>query len=112
MHLDAERFKLLCHDVRRAVLGKAQFRIGMEVAPLRGQLGVVGLDALDRFQDWLICWLTIVREKRRFAKGRTTMPSQGFALVMVRWRSANQSRIVNSQQTCQPGLSTPASSNS
>jgi hypothetical protein len=64
---------------------------------------MVGLDALDRFHDWLICWLTIVREKPRFAKGRTTVPSQGFALVMVRWRPANQSRIVNSQQTCQPG---------
>ena len=38
--LEAERFELLCHDVRRAVLGKAQFRIGVEVAPLRAQEGL------------------------------------------------------------------------
>ena len=35
MHLDAERLELPGDNVRRAVLGKAELRIGMEVAPLR-----------------------------------------------------------------------------
>ena len=48
MHLDAERLELLRHDVGGAVLGEPDLRMRMEVAPLRGQIGMVALDTIDR----------------------------------------------------------------
>src|SRR5436305_1201875 len=56
MHLDAERLELPCHDVGRAVLVEPELRMGMEVLALRGQLGVIGFDVLDRFHDVSAVW--------------------------------------------------------
>jgi hypothetical protein len=48
VHLDAERFQLSCHDVRGAMLLEAELGVCVEILADRGQLRMIGLDAVER----------------------------------------------------------------